>query len=135
DRGRRGRPGRGRWAPYPPGVPPGDLLGGSRLDLRELNLGDLGEQRMDPVPPSTLEALDEEVRVLEPVEGRRRVESREDLVAQLGGEVPQDGRVEEEPPRLRVERAEDLVVQVLGDEPVIAAQLPVRHLRVRQPPG
>ena len=100
-----------------------DLHHGLCVVRCELELCKLGEERMDTEPSPVLQPSDEEVRVLQRLERRGCVGASEDAVEELGGEVAEDRRTQQEPARLVVERAEDLVVQVVGDESVISAEV------------
>src|SRR4029079_5201820 len=107
----------------PHSSPPMDLPRGAGVVRFELELGELGEQRMDTEPSRVLQASDEEVRMLQRRERGRGVGASEDVVAELDGEVTENRRAQQEPARCLIERAEDLVVQVLGDESMISAEL------------
>ena len=61
--------------------------------------------------------------MLQRLERGRRVGASEDVVAELGGEVTENRRAQQEPARRLIERAENLVVQVVGDESMISAEL------------
>ena len=100
-----------------------DLPRGAGVVRFELELGKLGEQRMDTEPSRVLQASDEEVRMLQRRERGRGVGASEDVVTELDGEVTENRRAQQEPARRLVERAEDLVVQVFGDESMISAEL------------
>ena len=107
-----------------------DLQRGAGVACFELALRELGEERMDTKPASVLQTGDQEVRVLERRESRARVGLFEHAVAELGSELAEDRRTQQEQPRRLVEGAENLVVQVIGDEAMIAAELTHRVMRV-----
>ena len=90
----------------PQGSPPMDLQRGAGVLRFELELCELGEQRVDTEPSRVLQASDEEVRMLQRLERGRRVGASEDAVAELGGEVAETD-VRQEPARRLIERAED----------------------------
>ncbi len=100
-----------------------DLAVRSGFDCRQLEHGELGEQRVDAVPAPVLEPCDEQVRALQFGQHCRRIGAVEHRVAQLCREAAQNGRSQKKPPRVEVERLEHLVGEVIGDEALVPPEL------------
>ena len=64
----------------------------ARLLSCEFGDGELGKQRVDTEPATSLQPADEEVRALEPGQHGRRIGALEHGVAELGGETTQNRR-------------------------------------------
>ena len=114
----------------PQGSPSMDLQRSAGVACFELGLRKLGEEGMDTEPAPVLQPRDQEVRMLERCESRARIGLFEHAVAEVGSELAEDRRTQQESPRRLVEGAENLVVQVVGDEAMIAAELTHRVVRV-----
>ena len=95
-----------------------------RLGVGELRACVLGEQWVDPIPRSSLESLDEEVRMLEIGQDGRRVGAAEDGIAEVGRDLTEDSSSEHERTLVVVHRRHDLSAQVFGEETVIAPEVP-----------
>ena len=124
--------------PEPQARTPMDVCGRARLDRTQLVLGELREERMDPVRASALETRDERVCRLQSREHRLGVRAVEHRVAQLRGELPEHAHPQEERATLLIERGDHLRREVVGDEVVVASEGANRLVRVpraAQPEG
>ena len=109
--------------PQPGASPSMDLGCRLAIGVVELELGELGDQRMDAVPLAVLEAGDEQERVLELGQERSGVRALEQLVAQRGREPAEHRGLEQERAQLVAKRPERDLAEVVGDEPVVGAEL------------
>jgi hypothetical protein len=113
-------------------------LGGGPMDLRrgpgvrggELERRELGEQRVDAVPPALPQPGDEEVGALQRPEHRGRIRAPEHRVAERRGEAAEDRDAQEEAADVVVERTQHLLAQEIGDEAVVPGELAddLRHV-------
>ena len=120
----------------PPGGALMDLCRRARLLRLESGNGELGEQRVDTEPASSLQPADEQVGALEPGQHGRRIGALQHGVAELGGESAQNRRPLQERASLVVERRQHLLAQVLGHEALVPSESgygPARVVDVPKP--
>jgi hypothetical protein len=108
--------------PKPVAGPAMDHGRGGRLAGAQVENGELGEERVDPIPAGPFDTSHEQVRSFELRKVRGRVRTVEHGVAHVGREPAEHRGLEHERTGFLRQPRQDLLAQVVGDEAVVRAE-------------